>query len=225
MAIAFDIGNPEAIAHELEQANRTLAHEQDVPHSVSRLVHDVADAVIDADREAIAEVDPELWDLLRKSAERARDVSLEDESKEHRRDMRLAIERLRFLLARLSERVPQREARPVEEVVRWLAAVLAQDKIEVGTQAAIVGVDEDTYTSWLSETDPAVPSGSSERRVRLTGQVISELLHTMSPAAAVEWLTVPRSDLLGQAPLALIADEREAELLARAALLRSPTAS
>jgi hypothetical protein len=225
MAIAFDIGNPEAIAHELALANRSLADERDVPLAVARLVIDVADAVSEADPAAVAAVDPQLWQAIQDSADRGREVSVDEDMADRRREMRLSIERLRFLLARLAERIRVGDQRPAVDIARWLAAELSKGGVDLEAQARLVGVDQDTFASWLSEEDEAVPTGASERRVRLAARAINELVHSLSPSGAVEWFGESRADLMGATPHDLLMDERESELMQSAMASRSSSAA
>jgi hypothetical protein len=225
MAIAFDIGNPEAIAHELAVANRRLASEPDVPLAVARLVIDVADAVFEADPDAVAAVDPRLWDDVREAAERARAVGVDEDMVDRRRKMRVAIERLRFLLARLAERIGVGDQRTGAGLARWLAAELSKGGVDLDAQAQLVGVDQDTYASWLSEDDHAAPTGAGEERVRLAARVVNELLLSLTPAGAVEWFGEARADLLGATPHDALMQDRHDEVLRAAISTRSSSAA
>src|ERR1700752_4421424 len=46
-SLAFDLRRPELVAAELDEANRRLAREQDVPPAIAELVRNLADVVAD----------------------------------------------------------------------------------------------------------------------------------------------------------------------------------
>src|ERR1700759_5791967 len=123
-ATVIDIRQPAMLARDLGEANARLASERETPAPVAGLVAEVADAIAGGDDGAVALVNPWLWIKLQSAALRAQSA-LREEDPERRRHLRLALEQMRFLFARIADREPIGEDRPVQEVVRWLDATLA----------------------------------------------------------------------------------------------------
>src|SRR5438093_3406237 len=96
-AVAFDLRHPELVAHELEEANRSLARESEVRGSILELVEDLADQMSDTEASQLESVDPYLWIELQQAAMKALGAVREDDPQEQRRRVRLALEQLRFL--------------------------------------------------------------------------------------------------------------------------------
>jgi hypothetical protein len=215
-ANTFDLQHPEAVAHELGEANRRLAQEPEAPHSVVELAADVADAISMADADELAAVDPYLWIDIQRAALRAQAATREDDDRERRRQLRLALERLRFLIARLAERAPVSEDQPIGEVIRWL-----DDKLGAVAQprkAELLDVAARTYQRWLSEHEPTTPSGDDEWRIRLIARIVNQLRHSLSGPGVVEWFAHPRDDLDGHSPQDLLSSPERADVLLKAAL-------
>src|SRR5215210_2436489 len=122
-ATAFDLRQPALVAHELGEANRRLAREEETPPSIVGLVEDVADAIAEGDEHELALVNPWVWIRVQGAALRAQ-AALRAEDPARRRQLRLALEQMRFLFARIAEREPIGEDEPANAVVRWLEATL-----------------------------------------------------------------------------------------------------
>jgi hypothetical protein len=118
--IAFNIRQPEAVAHELGEANARLARESGVPGSIVELIEDLAATISEADTATIATIDPYLWIQIQAAALRARNAVGADDGAKQRRAVRVALEQVRFLFARLAERQPVAEDRPIKDVLAWL---------------------------------------------------------------------------------------------------------
>ena len=101
-AIAFDLEQPSIVARELGHANRRLAREPETPGVVVGLVEDVTDAIATGDEHQMAAVNPWLWIQLQGAALRAQ-AALRDDDPGRREKLRLAIEQMRFLFARIAE--------------------------------------------------------------------------------------------------------------------------
>jgi hypothetical protein len=214
-AIAFDLQNPEALAHELAEANRRLARARNVPESVLAVAEDVAHGISETDDAALVGIDPFLWIAVQRAALQAQQALLAD-PRERRTRLRLALEQMRFLLSRLVERAPMSEEQPVGAVVRWL-----NDKLPVSQQlkADLLGVSERTYQRWISERESSsLPTGDDERRVRIAARIVGQLRHSLTGPGVLDWFGHPRDDLGGDTPQQVLTDPARTDDLLRAAL-------
>src|ERR1700742_221394 len=158
-AIAFDIRQPVTVARELGEANAQLAGITVTPASVVGLVEDLADAIAGGDDGQVAQVNPWLWIKLQSAALRAQSA-LREEDPLRRRHLRLALEQMRFLFARIADRQPIGEDRPVPDVVRWLDAALAS--VSQPRKAELLRVSPRTYQRWISAQESVRPSAEDE---------------------------------------------------------------
>jgi hypothetical protein len=198
----LDITAPGPAAEALGEANLRLGREPVVPRETIELVLAVADRIDEAPREQWAAVPPDDWIALQRAAMRAQRVALgERDPREQRRGLRLAIEELRFRLARLAEREPYDAERPVDDVVRWLDGALP---VGQAVKAELLGVHERTYQRWASESDASHPGGDDDRRVRLVARVVGDLRHLLTGPGVVAWLRSPQAELGGRTPLQVI---------------------
>lgn len=222
-AIAFDIRNPELVVREIEEANRRLARESEVPASIIELIEDLSLSIGDADSASIESVDPYLWIHIQSAALRAqRAAHLEDE-REQRRAVRIALEEIRFLFARLAERRAVAEDQPVKEILRWLDEKLA---VPQRRKADLLGVGERTYQRWISPSESAAPDGVQELRARVVARITSQLRHVLTGPGVVEWFETPNHQLGDTRPIDLLLDTTETErLLELAVAPRSFTAA
>jgi uncharacterized protein (DUF2384 family) len=222
-AIAFDLRHPEAVAHELEEANRRLARETEVPDSIIELVHDVSIAISEADATAVAAIDPYVWIQVQAAALRAQHAAHLTDEREQRRAVRIALEELRFLFARLAERVPVAEDQPVKEVLQWLDVKLS---VSQRRKADLLGVGDRTYQRWISPQESGEPEGQQELRARVVARITAQLRHVLTGPGVVDWFETPLADLDGAKPIDLLADASETErLLELAVTTRSLSAA
>jgi len=222
-AITFDLRNPEAVAHELDEANRRLAGRQEVPASVTSLAEEVAAAISATELAELGGVDPYLWIDVQRAAMHAQSAVRDPDERARRRRTRVAIEQLRFLLARLSERASVSDEQPVHEVVRWLDGTLGST-----TQAAkaeLLGVSERTYQRWLAQQSK--PSADDERRARIIARVVNQLRHSLTAPGVLDWFAHPRADLGGASPRQALEGnaDRIGDVLTAALASRSPGAA
>jgi len=220
-ATAFDIRQPSLVARELGEANRRLAREAETPPSVVGLVEDVADAIAEGDEHELALVNPWVWIRVQGAALRAQ-AALRDEDPERRRQLRLALEQMRFLFARIAEREPIGEDRPANEVARWLEGVLSS--VAQPRKARLLGVSVRTYQRWIS--DQSLPAGEDARRLRVVSRIVNQLRHSLTGPGVVDWFEQPRADLDDVRPAEVLDDsERLESLLAAAAASRGNLAA
>ena len=224
-ATAFDLAHPELVVHELDGANRRLAHEATTPPSVRGLVEAVCEEIANTSREQLrgVGVEPDTWIEVQRAALRAQRVALggEEDERQQRRQLRLLIEELRFRLARLAEYEEVSDERPIDDLVRWLDRVLS---LPQAAKAQLCRVGERTYQRWVSETDPGHPAGDDERRVRLLARLLSDLRYLLTAIGAAEWLERAHPALDDRVPLDLIDDPDPHALRALFSLVASTRA-
>jgi uncharacterized protein (DUF2384 family) len=208
--LAFDIRNPDAVVRELKEANLRLAREADVPGSIVELIQDVAGAIADADTRALESVDPYLWIDVQSAALRAQRAAHLDDDRERRRAVRISLEEIRFLLARLAERHPVGEDQPIKEVLQWLDTKLP---VPQRRKADLLGVGERTYQRWVSPSETAAPEAEQELRARLVARITAQLRHFLTGPGVVEWFETPKHELEDVAPIDLLFDATSTERL------------
>jgi hypothetical protein len=220
-ATVFDLRQPAAVEHELAEANRRLARERETPASVVGVVEDVTDAIAAGQEHDLAAVNPWLWIQVQGAALRAQAALRQTEPK-RRREVRLALEQLRFLFARIAEREPIGEDRTATDVARWLETTLLS--VSQQRKAQLLRVSLRTYQRWISAT--TAPSGDEERRLRVVARLVNQLRHSLTGPGVVEWFERPRSDLDGASPADALDDpDRLEPLLAAAAASRGNVAA
>ncbi|MFZ0087906.1 MAG: hypothetical protein WAL63_00260 [Solirubrobacteraceae bacterium] len=212
-AIAFDLRHPGTVAREIGEANIRLSRERETPPSVVGLVEEVADAIAAGDDQA-ALVNPWLWIKLQSAAIRAQSAIREEEPDRHRH-LRLALEQMRFLFARIADREPIGEDRPAQEVALWLDSKLAS--VSQPRKAELLHVSPRTYQRWISDRDSARPAGDDARRLRIVARIVNQLRHSLTGPGVVEWFEHPRADLAGATPSRVLDDPEKLELLIGAA--------
>ena len=213
-ATALDLRQPAAIAAELADLNETLVATRETPAAVAGAVADLVMAVADAEEEGIAQINPWLWIKLQRAALHAQ-AALSEEDPERRRALRLALEQLRFLFARIADREPVGESQSAAEVARWLEAALAT--VSQARKAELLGVSPRTYQRWISERDAARPSAADDRRLRNVARFVNQLRHSLTAPGVIDWFTHRRADLDGHTPLELLDDPSATEALIAAA--------
>jgi hypothetical protein len=220
-AIAFDLRQPAAVEHELAEANRRLGRERETPASVVGVVEDLTDAIAAGQEHDLAAVNPWLWIQVQGAALRAQ-AALRQKEPKRRREVRLALEQLRFLFARIAEREPIGEDRTATDVARWLETTLPS--VSQQRKAQLLRVSLRTYQRWVSAT--TTPSGDEERRLRVVARLVNQLRHSLTGPGVVEWFERPRADLDGASPADALDDpDRLEPLLAAAAASRGNVAA
>ena len=222
-ATTFDLRRPELVAHELAEANRRLARETETPAAIQGLVADLADAIAADDDDELAVVNPWLWIRVQGAALRAQSALRHDDP-DRRRQLRLALEQMRFLFARIADRQPLGEDRSSKEIVHWLEEKLPS--VSQQGKAGLLGVGVRTYQRWVSERESSMPSGNEDRRLRVVARIVNQLRHSLTGPGVVDWFEHPRLDLDGARPADLLDDaDRLQELLAAAASSRGNVAA
>jgi len=221
--VAFDLRNPAAVAEQLDAANRGLAREAETPEEVVRLVVDLADAIAGGGDDGVAAVNPWLWIAVQGAALRAQSALREDDPR-RRRQLRLALEQLRFLFARIADRAPVGEDRPSAEIARWLDETLAT--VSQQRKAELLGVGLRTFQRWIADRNGTTPSAADDRRLRVVARIVNQLRHSLTAPGVVGWFEYPRADLGGARPAELLDDPgRLEQLLGAAAASRGNVAA
>jgi hypothetical protein len=193
-----------------------------VPASIHHLIEDLVDALAAADLDQWTG-DPYLLLDVQRTAIRALRAAGEGDPVLERRAVRLALEHLRFLFARLAEDEPVSEDRPAKAVAHLLATHL---DVPQRALAELVGVHERTFQRWASESEPSVPSGDDARRLRTIAQLAAELRFALTGPGVIAWFARPQKELGGTAPAALLDDPTAIADLRRAArAVRGSTAT
>jgi len=222
-ATAVDLQDPAAVSRALGEANGVLARARETPAGVVGLVQEVADAIAAGDDGAAARVNPWLWIRLQSAALRAQ-AALRDEDPRRRQRLRVALEQMRFLFARIADRQPVGEDQPATEVARWLDRTLAA--VSQPAKAQLLQVSPRTYQRWVSDREPGRPSGEDERRLRVVARIVNQLRHSLTAPGVADWFEHPRADLDGASPADVLADPEQLErLLAAAAASRGNVAA
>lgn len=212
---AFDLDHPDLIAHELAEAGRALSRVDAPPPSVRALVEELSDQVVAMGIEPLTSIDTLFWAMLQNAALSATRALQVDDEREQRRRLRVSLEQLRFLFARLAEGREVAEDRDPKEVARWLAETLAVSQRRL---AELLGVGDRTLQRWLSRTDATSPDGEDARRLWLVARLASQLRHSFAGAGVTAWLEEPNAGLEGARPTDLLADPGQAENLMRSAI-------
>jgi hypothetical protein len=213
-ATMFDLEHPSVVAHELGEANRRLARDVETPPSVVGLVEDVTDAISEGDEQELAVVNPWLWIRVQGAALRAQ-AALREEDPQRRRQLRLALEQMRFLFARIAEREPIGEDQPANDVARWVEATLPS--VSQQRKADLLHVGLRTYQRWISSREASTPTGEDERRLRVVARIVNQLRHSLTAPGVIEWFDHSRADLDGASPADVLNDPEQLELLLAAA--------
>jgi hypothetical protein len=122
---------------------------------------------------------------------------------------------MRFLLARIADREPIGEDQGGQAVALWLDSKLPS--VSQPRKAELLRVSLRTYQRWISDREPAQPSGGDERRLRIVARIVNQLRHSLTGPGVVDWFDYPRADLGGASPSEVLDDPDKLELLIAAA--------
>jgi putative toxin-antitoxin system antitoxin component (TIGR02293 family) len=207
----------------VEETQRSMLLEHDVPPEAAELVDELAgrlDAV--AQPHAYNAMDPYLGQSLLSALLAGEKGLRADNEDDRRRQVRLALERVRQTLRDVADEAPVAEGAPSKAVVRWLVDALAVPQDEV---AKLLGVSPRTLKRWVADHGPA-PDGGDETRVRVVARTIAHLRHVYTGPGAVRWFFRAHPALDGRRPVDLLDDALQAPALARlAARSRSTVAT
>ena len=214
-AVAFDLHHPDVVAHELGEAARVLAGEPEAPASVRGLIEDLAEQIVGLGVQPLEVVDPVFWTQLQNAALTAVTALQIEDERQQRRRLRVSLEQMRFLFARLAEGQPVSEERSPKEIARWLLATLDVPQQRV---AALLGVGGRTFQRWVSASDLTAPGGEDAARLRLLARLTNQLRHSFTGPGVVAWLEEPHPELGGHPPIDLLNAAGQTEELMRLAM-------
>ncbi len=147
--------------------------------------------------EPLNEMDPYLRSALLTAVIHA----LRSEETDDRRELRIAVERIRQALRDLLDEHPVWRGGPKHAVV-WLR----QQGLSVNDLVALLGTSETTVRRWANEEDESSPSGEQADRVVVIAKVVNHLRHAMTPRGAFQWLQRPHPALQDRAPIDEVKD-------------------
>ena len=127
--------------------------------------------------------------------------ALPSEETDDRRELRIAVERIRQALRDLLDEHPVWRGGPKHAAV-WLR----QQGLRVNDLAEILGVSESTIRRWVSDEDESQPSGELAERVVVIAKVVNHLRHAITARGMVQWLERPHPELDGRAPIDEVKD-------------------
>lgn len=200
---AFDIHNPEAVVHDLQQATGRLSTSETVPESVVGLVTDLCEDIADTHLDEASDVSPAAWIAIQAAALRALGAVHEGDERERRRRLRLLVEELRFRLARLAEDQPVSDGRPIKDVVRWVDQTW---NVSQSVKGNLFEVSDRTWQRWASPNETSAPTGDEDRQVRLVARLVNDLRFLLTANGVLDWLTAELPDLGGRTPLDVVRD-------------------
>ena len=193
----------------------------------SATVPDRVIAVIDGFESALGaaalwrpEADPHQTAALSQAAFRAQKALRDDNDKQMRRDVRVALEQFREVLRDIVENQPYGEESPVRDVLARTVETLAAPQ---KTIAELLGVSVRQLQRWLAD-EGAGPAGDDAARIRVVGQLVNQLRHAFTGPGVVAWFTRPHP-VLGRPPIELLDDPLAyPQLISAATAARAQTA-
>lgn len=169
----------------------------------SALTDDIREAVqrvaasIPETPEPLNEMDPYLRSALLTAIIHA----LRSEETDDRRELRVAVERIRQALRDLLDEHPVWRGGPKHAAV-WLR----HQGLTVSDLADLFGVSESSIRRWVSSEDNTEPTGEVADRVVVIAKIVNHLRHAMTPRGSIQWLRRPHPALDDRAPIDEIKD-------------------
>jgi len=179
------------------------ANELGVALTSSMITEDVRDAVrrvaesIPETPEPLGEMDPYLQSALLTAVIHA----LCAEESNDRRELRIAVERIRQALRDLLDEHPVWRGGSKHAAV-WLR----EQGLSVNDLADLLGTSETTIRRWVSPQDESGPSGEQADRVVVIAKIVNHLRHAMTARGSVQWLRRPHPALDDRAPIDEVKD-------------------
>jgi hypothetical protein len=218
-----ELSDPSAAAAEVARLNDLLASERVIPPEVLEGVREIGAAL---ERTGLARweaIDPRHAVVLLRAGVIALRSLDQPESSTARDQLRIALESIRQALAAIAEREPVSDERSPKEIVVWLVKTTEVPQAKL---AGLLGVSPRQFQRWVSSSETSQPEGDDARKVRAVARIVNQLRFVLTPAGVIDWFSWPRSDLDGEAPIALLADSQQLpELTSIAARMRSAYAA
>jgi transcriptional regulator with XRE-family HTH domain len=203
----------------VNDATKLLQRSATVPAEVSQLI-DSFDWKLNAATPSRLKADPYLTTNLWAAAFRAEKALRHDNAEQRRRDVRIALEQFRHALRDIVENQPYSDDAPVGVVLANTAEILAAPQ---KTLAELFGVSVRQLQRWLAG-DGTGPSAQDAARIRIVGQVVNQLRHSLTGPGVAAWF-YRQHPMLGRPPIDLLDDPLSyPQVLATATEARAMTA-
>jgi hypothetical protein len=142
--------------------------------------------------EPLDAMDPHLRSMLLTGVIHA----LRAEEDDNRRQLRLAIERVRQALRDVLDERPVWRA-GAKDAAMWLR----RQGLGAADLAAVLGASETSVRRWANPEDETAPAGESGDRVVVLAKVVNHLRHAMTARGALQWLQRPHPALDDRRPI------------------------
>jgi hypothetical protein len=209
----------EDLLTEANEATKLLQRSKTVPVEVEELI-DSFESVLRPATPLRLEADPYLTATLWAAAYSAAQALRHDNSREQRREVRVALEQFRQALRDIVESRPYNDDAPIHDVLVRTADVLAAPQ---KTLAELLDVSVRQLQRWLAH-DGSEPAADDAARIRVVAQVVNQLRHSFTGPGVVAWFE-RKHPVLNKRPIDLLADPlRYPEVLGAATAARGTTA-
>ncbi len=185
----------------LDRATVELSTSDTASDDVLAVVRELVSRVGALSPEDFEGADPYLVEALLTGTAACANVGWLGDAAKQRRELRIPLERTRQALRDLLDERNVAADRPAKEVARWLLSITDVPQQEL---AEVLGVGTRTFQRWLSDREPAAPTGDDEMRLRTLARVVDQLRWSMTPVGVMRWL---------QRPHPLLGDRKPADLL------------
>lgn len=176
---------------ELASAIGAALEHSEVSELISDQVRELADG-IPTTPEPLDGMDPYLRSILLTSIIHA----LRTEEEGDRRELRLAIERVRQALRDVLDERPVWRAGP-KDAAMWLRA----QGLSAGDLAVLLSTSETSVRRWANPEDETAPAGEGGDRLMVLAKAVNHLRHAMTPRGALQWLQRPHPALDDRRPI------------------------
>ncbi|ORB12876.1 hypothetical protein BST37_15160 [Mycobacterium noviomagense] len=166
----------------MNDATKLLQRSTTVPNEVIHLI-DSFEATLGAAAPLRLKADPYLTTTLWAAAFRAEKALRHDNDAQRRRDVRMSLEQFRHALRDIVENRPYNDDAPVRDVLARTADILAAPQKSL---AGLIGVSVRQLQRWLAPDGPEPTAGDSAR-IRIVGQVVNQLRHSLTGPGVVAW--------------------------------------
>lgn len=187
--------NAPALFEQVNELGSALASST-LTDAIRELVRRVA-ASIPETPEPLNEMDPYLRSALLTAVIHA----LRAEETDDRRELRIAVERIRQALRDLLDEHPVWRGGSKHAAV-WLR----EQQLSVNDLVDLLGASETTIRRWVNPDDPSGPSGEQAERVVVIAKIVNHLRHAMTSRGAVQWLRRSHPALDDRAPIDEVKD-------------------
>ena len=190
----------QALLSRVNEATKLLQRSRTVPSDVVQLI-DSFEPALGAATPLRLEADPYLTTTLWAAAFRAEKALRDDNDEDRRRDVRIALEQFRHALRDIVENQPYNDVAPVRDLLARTVEALATPQKAV---ADLLGVSVRQLQRWLAP-EGSEPATDDAARIRVVGQVVSQLRHTFTGPGVVAWF-YRKHPVLKRRPIELLDD-------------------